>query len=316
MNEVLITGGLGFIGSHLARECINLGKGVTIISRSTKKLKNISGLEDRVNLLVKDVRDISESDVKNKKFLFHLAGSVDNYSIIEGTPYKDIDLNCTNTIAVLEAIRRFSPQTRLIFGSTFFVNGNLGIENLPATPISPCAPLGLYPATRLAGENFCKIYSNVFDLDFVTARFTNVFGPHEQGDNAKKAGFNFMIKKALEEKRINLYNNGEFFRDYIYVTDVADACLTLAEKGEKGGTYYVGRGGFTKFKELINVLGREIPYLEVSSVNPPNFHNRVGITDFACDTSPIRNLGWQPRVSLEEGIKRTVEYYKSIKETL
>ncbi len=308
MKKILINGGLGFIGSQLARNCVNEGFDVTILSRSDKKLGNISDIRDKVYLKIKDIQDISEEDVSGMEQIYHLAGTVDNYAIKEGEPYKDIAINCNGTIALLEACRKFNPKARILFGSTFFVNGN--VKHLPVNPESPCNPLGLYGATRLAAEHFCHVYHEVFGLDPVIARFTNVFGPFEQTDNSKKAGFNYMINQALKGNELNLYNEGEFFRDYIYVDDVVSACRILADKGESNKVYYVGRGEFVKFRTLIDMVGQNIPGMRVNSITPPEFHKKVGIVDFVSDNSDLRSLGWEPKVSLEEGIKKTIQFYQ------
>jgi len=309
MNKrILITGGMGFIGSHLAKKYVKSKDDVYILSRSYNKKKNIFNIENKINLTIKDVRNIKKSDVVDKDCIFHLAGTVDNYAIQEGEPYKDIEINCNGTIALLEVCKKYNPKARIIFGSTFFVNGNT--DKLPVNADSPCNPMGLYPATRLAAEHFCHIYHNIFNLDIIIARFTNVFGPFEDGNNKKKAGFNFMINQAVKGKEIQLYNNGNFFRDYIYVDDVADACMTLAEKGNTNKTYYIGRGEFTKFRKLIDIIKEQIPNTKIKVITPPNFHKNVGIVDFVCDNSDLKKLGWTPRVSLEEGIKRTIEFYK------
>jgi len=305
--RILITGGMGFIGSHLARKNLQDGNQVAILSRSAKKKHNIKDIVDKVELFIGDVKDISEKEVKDMDAIFHLAGTVNNYSINDN-PYIDIDVNCNGTIALLEAIRKYNPKTRLILGSTFFVNGN--VDKLPVNTSSPCNPLGLYGATRLAAEHFCHVYNNVFDLDSVIARFTNVFGPYEQGDNKKKAGFNFMINCAVNGEELKVYNNGEFIRDYIYVDDVVDACQVLMERGERDKVYYVGRGEHVPFRNLIDIIHRELPSVKISSINPPQFHERVGIKDFVSDITDLVALGWKPRVSLEEGIKRTISYYR------
>lgn len=307
--NILITGGLGFIGSHLARKYVNEGYNVTILSRSKQKIKNISDIEQKVKLSLKDVRDIDEIDISNKDYIFHLAGTVDNYSIQEGDPYRDIENNCNGTIALLEACKNHNFSGRIIFGSTFFVNGN--VQNLPVTPESPCNPLGLYPATRLAAEHFCHIYNHVFGLDVVIVRFTNVFGPFEQGDNKKKAAFNFLINQALNGEEIQAYRGGDIFRDYIYVDDVVDACDVIAQKGKTNGVYYVGRGEFVKFSRLMDIIKSNVPGMKITAVEPPKFHKAVGITDFVADITPLRDFGWEPKVSLEEGILRTIDYYKS-----
>ncbi len=308
MKHVLITGGMGFIGSHLARAHVSAGDEVTILSRSDRKLHTIKDLEGKVVICIKDVRDISEEDVKNKDYVYHLAGTVDNYSINED-PYYDIDINCKGTIALLEAIKVGNPKAKVFFASTFFVNGN--VEQLPANEKSPCNPLGLYGATRLAGEHFCKIYEKLFGIDVRIARFTNVFGPYEQGNNKKKAGFNYMINLAVEGRELEVYNGGNFIRDYIYVDDVVKGCQTIMVKGETGKIYYIGRGEPIKFKELIDLIVHLLPGTKTKIIVPPAFHTKVGIGDFFADTTALSKLGWKPEVSLEEGISRTIKYYQT-----
>lgn len=302
MAKILITGGLGFVGSYLTELCIDKGHDVTILSRSDSKKSNISHLKN-VKLIIKDVKDINHK-VKSFDLIFHLAGSTDNYAIIENQPYRDIELNCTNTIALLEACKKHNPKVRILFASTFFVNGNIP---LPATPKSPCKPLGLYGATRLAGEHFCHIYNKIFDMNINIVRFTNVYGPREK-ISKKKAGFNFLIKQAVDGKELQVYNDGDFYRDYIYVTDAAEACLLVAQKGKADMIYYIGNGEYVKFKELIDII-IEKTNAKTKSIEPPDFHKRVGIIDFVCDNSDLKKLGWSPKISLKDGISKTIEYY-------
>ncbi len=307
VKKVLITGGLGFIGSHLAQKCVADGQSVRLLSQTDKKIKNIGGIEDRITLALKDIKNISEQDVSGIDYLFHCASTTDNYNIHDA-PYLDTEVNCTGTIAVLEACRRYNPSVKIIYPSTFFVNGNL--SELPATPESPCEPMGLYPATKLAAEHFCKIYGKVFGLDTTIARITNVFGVHEQKDNKKKAAFNNLIRLAVKGKEVPLYNNGDFVRDYIYVTDVTHALVTLAEKGERGKVYYIGNGSPVKFKQLMDIVIEEAGAGKLVPVEPPQFHKNVGIVDYYCDNAPLLELGWKPRVSMREGIRRVVQEYK------
>jgi len=307
MKKVLITGGLGFIGSNLAQELLSQNYKVSLLSKSKTKLKNISDLVPMPELILKDVHNISEDEVKDKEIIFHCASTNNNYHI-HGEPFLDVNINCNGTISLLEACRKFNPSAKIVYLSTFFVNGKL--DSLPATPESPCNPLGLYPATRLAGEHFCKIYNQVFGLNSVVARLTNVFGIKEQFDNKHKAAFNNLIKLAIDKQEIPLYDDGEFIRDYIYVSDVARGLITVAEKGVKGEVYYIGRGEKTKFKDLIDLVIKEARGGTIKPIAPPKFHNQVGIKDYYCDNQPIKNLGWTPSVSLEEGIKLTVDWYK------
>ena len=306
MKKIMIIGGLGFIGCHLAEKCLELGHEVTIFSRSEKKLDNISEIKNKVKLVYGDLKDI-DKEVSGFDTIFNLAGSTDNYSIIEGDPYRDIGMNCTNTIALLEACKKHNKDARIFFASTFFVNGQP--EKLPVNEKTPTHPRGLYGATRLAGENFCRIYNRIFDMNVVVARFTNVFGPREQTRDYKKAGFNWLITKALKGEEVPVYDNGDFYRDYVYVTDVANACIAIADKGDKDKTYYVGRGEYVKFIELMNIVVKKTN-AKLKMIESPDFHKRVGIKDFVCDNSELKNLGWKPETSLDEGIQKTIDYYK------
>lgn len=308
MKKILIVGGLGFIGSNLARLCVNKGLDVTILSRTEKKIDNITEIKDKVKLIIKDLKEV-DREVTGFDTIYNLAGSTDNYAIIDDEPYKDIDMNCISTIALLEACKKNNPKARIVFGSTFFVNGR--VKKLPVTPETPCKPLGLYGATRLAAEHFCHVYNNMFDMNIVIVRFTNVFGIYEQSQNKKKAGFNYLINLAVKGKEIKLYDNGNFLRDYIYVTDAANACIIIAEKGKKDLVYYIGNGKKVRFKELIDVIVKETG-VKVKPVTPPDFHKKVGIVDFYCDNSMLKELGWNQEISFEQGIKETIEYYKKI----
>ncbi|MBN1502657.1 NAD-dependent epimerase/dehydratase family protein [Candidatus Woesearchaeota archaeon] len=305
--NILITGGLGFIGSNLAEECVDCGYKVVLLSKTTSKIENIRRFKDKVSLIIKDVRDI-DREVVGFDWIFHLAGTTNNYHVLND-PYLDINMNCVGTIALLEACRKNNPSVRIVYGSTFFVNGNA--RDIPVEPNTPCKPLGLYGATRLAGEHFCRIYNNVFDMNALIARFTNVFGIREQTKNKKKAGFTYLINLALGGEEIPLYSNGNFYRDYIYISDVVKACLIMAKSGEKSKVYYVGRGEFIKFREIMDLVIHEVGKGTIKPIEPPDFHKRVGITNFVCDNSELKKLGWSPQVTLKEGIRRTVDFYRN-----
>ncbi len=301
VKQILITGGLGLIGSKLAEFYVNSGEMVTIISRSKKNIRNIKGFENKINLKIKDIKDVSVEDVKNQDIIFHLASTVDNYNMLD-MPHLDVNVNCNGTISLLEMCKKANPFVRIVYSSTFFVNGAL--EKLPATPKSPCEPLGIYPATKLAAEHFCKIYNRVFGMNITIARFTNVFGEKESKENKKKAAFNYLIGLALKNKKIPVYDGGDFYRDYIFVDDVASACQIIAEKGKVGEIYYVGNGKTHKFKELIKIVIEEAGTGFIIDVKPPKFHNQVGFKNYYCDNKPLKDLGWKAKVSLREGIKK------------
>jgi UDP-glucose 4-epimerase len=306
--NALITGGLGFIGSNLTHYLTSRDIDVTILSRSRSKISNLDDIDNDISLITKDITDISEKDVEGFDYIFHCASTVDNYNINDN-PTLDFEVNNFGTIALLEAVKNSTTNPRVVFPSTFFVNGN--IEKLPATPESPCNPLGLYPISKLAAEQTCKVYNAVFGLDTVIARLTNVYGPREQYDNIKKAAFNSMIKKIMNGEEIPLYENGAVKRDHVYVDDVCSGLLTIAEHGDRGEVYYIGSGEGTTLRSKVETMIDIANTGSTRSIPIPNFHKNVGIGDYWCDNSPLINLGWSPTISMDEGIKKTMEYYKN-----
>jgi len=306
--NILITGGLGFIGSNLSKRCVELGHKVTILTKQSYKDYNIRLFKDSVKVIVKDIKEIGE-EVQGQDWIFHCASTVDNYNVLD-KPYLDAEVNILGTIALLEACKKFNKEAQIIYLSTFFVNGNP--SKLPVDPSLKEEPLGIYGATKLAAEQCCKTYSRVFGLKTKVARLSNVFGLGEQTDNNKKAAFNRMIHLAVWDETIKLYDNGKIKRDYIYIDDVVDGLLTIAEKGKISTEqiYYISRGESATMRSLVDIILKESrPFGKVESIEPTKFHKDVGIDDFYCDITPLKELGWQPMVSLEEGIKRVVEVY-------
>ncbi len=308
MKKTLITGGAGFIGSHLARNLVNNGEDVTVISRSNDT-RNIEDIIKSVHLEVKDIKEITPKDVEGMDQIFHLAGTVDNYSVENGEPFRDIEINCLGTQTLLESCRLAQSKARILFGSTFFVYGNL--KSLPATPDSPTNPLSLYAATRLCGEDLCRIYGKAYGLNPVIARFANVFGPGDIHAGKQKGAFDWMISQAVKGETLRVYNKGDFIRDFIYVTDVAEACRLLADKGEKGKVYDIGKGA-VKFADLISTIVDLLPGTKTEFVEPPPHHKNVGTVDFYTSSEDLRNLGWAPKVSLRDGITNTILYYQGL----
>jgi nucleoside-diphosphate-sugar epimerase len=303
--NILITGGLGFIGGALANRLCRAHR-VTVLTRSEKGRWRLREPE-RVRVHVGAVEDITSADCAGMDLIVHCASTVDNYNILTD-PYLDVRTNCAGTIALLEACKEYKPK--LLFVSTFFVYGNP--PNLPVDEESPCDPLGLYPATKLCAEQFCKIYSRLYSFHLNICRLTNVYGPGEAFDNTQKGAFNFLIRKAQLGEPINVYRGGDFFRDYLYIDDAVDAIAMVAERAPAGELYLVGSGEPVLFKDLMECLhrltGRKSP---IGSIPPPRFHEVVGIRNFSANIAKIRALGWVPKVGYEEGIARTLASYGS-----
>jgi len=312
MKRVLITGGLGFIGSNLAEDLVNKDYQVILISRSDRKLKSIASIMDKVKLEYGEVTDfnwLGETILKHQpNVIFHLAGQLTSYESFE-KPLYDVDVNSKSTIALLEAIRRLKKPCRFILGSTFWVVGRP--KSLPINEETPCQPLNIYAADRLASENYCKIYNIVYDIDTLVMRLTNTFGIKEQYDNPRKAALNYLIYKGYKGQPITIYDKGKFFRDYIYVSDVVCAAETIIEEGKAGECYFVGTGVKTWFYEIGQWI-EELTNGKIVYVKSPDFHNRINVGNIIIDNTKIRSLGWNWKVSVKEGIRKTLEYYKEI----
>ncbi len=303
--NVLITGGLGFIGGALANRFCREHQ-VTVLTRSEKGLSRLRE-PDRVRVKIGQVEKVTPADCAGMDLVVHCASTVDNYNVLTD-PYLDIRTNCDGTIALLEACKARKPK--LLFLSTFFVYGNP--SKLPVDEESPCEPLGLYPATKLCAEQFCKIYSRLHGFHLNICRLTNVYGPGEVFDNTKKGAFNYLIHKAQLGEPINLYRGGDFFRDYLYIDDAVEALATVAFRAPAGELYLVGSGEPVLFKDLMDCLHRHTDRKSaIGSIDPPEFHQTVGIRNFSANVAKIKALGWVPKVGYEEGITRTLASYGS-----
>jgi len=258
-------------------------------------------------MVIKDVCCIDAGDIEGHDWLFHCASTVDNYNI-HSDPLVDATTNCLGTLAVINACRTCGSPIRIVNVSTFFVNGNL--KELPATADSPCNPLGLYGATKLAAEHFCRIYHNVFGLNSLTARMVNVFGPGEQRDNNQKAALNRMINTALHGGTLSVYGESSL-RDILYIDDAVDGLIVLMKRGCPGMTYYVGTGVGVKIGAFAEAVVEEAGAGAIKYTEVPPFHSVTGIESFWCDPSPLMSLGWKPRISVRDGIRHTIAAYRA-----
>ena len=301
--NVLITGGLGFVGSSLANRLCD-EHGVTILARSERGRDRLQQ-PARVTIKTKALRDLVPADIAGIDLVIHCASTVDNYNILS-EPYLDVDTNLIGTIALLEACKEHRP--RFLYVSTYGVYGNLA--TLPANEESRCEPLGTYPATKLCAEQFCGVYGRLHDFHYNICRLTNVYGPGDRFDNTKKGAFHYLIWNAMAGAPVNIYRSGDFVRDYVYIDDAVAALLTVARVAPAGELYLVGSGEPVRFGDLIESVHRQTGRRSaIGAMAPPRFHDVVGIVDFTADISKIKSLGWAPAVGYDEGIRRTIASY-------
>ena len=308
----MITGGMGFIGSHLSEELLIEKHNLVILTKSFFKKQNITNISKKIKVEKIDVTDfkkLGKSIQKNKPdVIIHLAGQTSHLQSFEN-PLKDIDSNAKSTLFILEEIRKKKLKCRFILGSTFVVIGRP--QKLPVDERTPCWPTMIYGANRLASEHYCKIYHEVYGLDTLTFRITNSFGPREQVVSTKNA-VNFLIHEAFLGKTVTIFKKGNFFRDIIYVSDVISGIKTIMKKGKSGELYWISSGKKTWFYELGKLL-EKLTGAKVKFVKEPNYTKKVDVGNFVVDNSKLRALGWKPKINLNQGIKETLEYFKSEK---
>ncbi len=308
--KIMITGGFGFVGSHLSEALIK-HHNLILLTRSKNKWKNIEKIAKKITIEYTDITNFSklENSIKKHKpdVIVHLAGET-SHSRSFDNPLDDVDTNAKSTIAILESIRKYNPLCKFILGSTFIVIGKP--KKLPVDEETPCNPTTIYGANRLASETYCKIYHNVYGLKTMVFRITNSFGPREQIVPNKNA-INYLIYRAFSGKEITIFNEGNFFRDLIFISDVISAIQTIIKKGKAGETYWISSGKKTWFSKLGKLLEKNTT-AQVKFVPTPKYTKKIDVGNFVVDNSKLKSLGWKPKVSLDEGIKKTLLSFSKI----
>ena len=309
--KIMITGGMGFIGSHLCDNLVDDHE-IIILTKSESKKINLKESLSKIQIENLDITNFSKLEkviLKHKpEIIIHLAGQTSHAKSFEN-PIYDIDINAKSTLCILETIRSNNLNCKFILGSTFIVIGKP--TQLPVNEETPCFPTTIYGTNRLASENYCKIYHDVHGLNTVIFRITNSFGPREQYLTTKNA-INHLIYKAFKGMEITIYNNGKFFRDLIYVDDVISAIKSILLKGQSGNLYWISSNTKTWFYELGEIL-EKLTDTPVVYIDPPQYTKQVDVGNFLVDNSKLCSLGWKPSIPLKNGIKKTLDYFQSLK---
>ena len=309
--KIMITGGMGFIGSHLCDNLVDDHE-IIILTKSESKKINLKESLSKIQIENLDITNFSKLEkviLKHKpEIIIHLAGQTSHAKSFEN-PIYDIDINAKSTLCILETIRSNNLNCKFILGSTFIVIGKP--TQLPVNEETPCFPTTIYGTNRLASENYCKIYHDVHGLDTIIFRITNSFGPREQYLTTKNA-INHLIYKAFKGMEITIYNNGKFFRDLIYVDDVISAIKSIMLKGQSGNLYWISSNNKTWFYQLGEIL-EKLTDTPVVYIDPPQYTKQVDVGNFLVDNSKLCSLGWKPNIPVENGIKKTLDYFQSLK---
>lgn len=313
---VLITGGLGFIGSTLARRLADLGASVTIVDSLIPdyggNLFNLAGYEDRVRVNIADVRDEYSMDylVRGQAFLFNLAGQVSHLDSMQN-PYTDLEINCRSQLSILEACRKHNPGVRIIYSGTRQVYGKP--RYLPVDERHLVDPVDVNGVNKVAGEWYHLVYQRAYGLRTTSLRLTNTYGPRMRVKDARQTFLGIWIRRMIEGGEILVYGDGEQKRDLNYVDDVVEALLLAAvHDATIGEIYNLGGDEVVSLRELahqlvaLNAAGayRLVPF--------PAEQKAIDIGDYYGDYSKFRQaLGWRPKVGLAEGLARTLAYYRA-----
>jgi UDP-glucose 4-epimerase len=314
--RVMITGGLGFIGSNLAHQLAALGARVLIvdslISEYGGNLFNIRGIEDRVTVNVADIRQQSTMNylVREHSVIFNLAGQVSHIDSMQD-PYTDLEINCRSQLTLLEACRRYNPTVKVVFAGTRQVYGRP--ESLPVTEAHLVRPTDVNGINKAAGENYHLVYNHVFGVRACSLRLTNVYGPRQLIKHNRQGFIAWFIRQVIENREIQLYGDGRQLRDFVYVADAADAFLRAGASDIcNGQALNVGGNEPISLRDLVELLIAVAGSGRYRLVEWPPEKKAIDIGDFHADSSRVgRTLGWQPQTRLRDGLTRTIEYYRA-----
>jgi UDP-glucose 4-epimerase len=314
--QVLITGGLGFIGSNLARQLVALGARVlvidSLISEYGGNLFNIDGLESRLRVNIADIRQQSTMNylVRGHDVIFNLAGQVSHIDSMQD-PYTDLEINCRAQLSLLEACRHNNPSVKVVFAGTRQIYGRA--DFLPVTEAHLVRPTDVNGINKAAGEYYHMMYNNVFGVRTVSLRLTNVYGPRQLIKHNRQGFIGWFIRQAIEDREIQIYGDGGQLRDFVFVDDAADAFLRAgASDACNGQVFNVGGQEAITLRELVELLVSIAGTGRYRLIAWPPEKKAIDIGDFHADSSLIaRTLGWRPTTSLRDGLRRTIEFYRA-----
>ena len=310
--RLLVTGGLGFIGSHLVESFSKKNYEILILTKSLSKQSNLSNLNKNIKIKKVDITNFNKVgkiiETFKPNMIIHLAGNTSHSKSFE-KPLQDVDSNTKSTLFMLEKIRQLKIQCKFILGSTFIVIGKP--KKLPVTEKSSCNPTTIYGTNRLASEHLCKIYHELYGINTNIFRITNSYGPREQIIPNKNA-VNFLIHKAFMKEKISIYNKGEFFRDLIFVDDVISGITAIINKGKSGELYWISSGKKLWFKNFAKLLNK-YTQCKVDYPPTPNYTKKVDVGNFVVSNTKLKKLGWKPKTTINEGIKKTLDFFENTK---
>ncbi|RJP51473.1 MAG: SDR family oxidoreductase [Anaerolineaceae bacterium] len=304
--NTLVTGGAGFIGSHIVRALLERGDHVRVLDNfSTGKRENLDGLD--VEIIEADLRDASRvtSACRGIETIFHQAAFVSVPQSMK-EPTECFDVNVTGTATLLQAAHKYGVK-RVVFASSTAVYGDS--DAFPIVEETPLRPLSPYATSKRVDEIYGQLYFNTFGLEVVALRYFNVYGPRQRPDSQYAAAVPIFIRRLLDGKPVTIFGDGGQTRDLIFVGDVVRANLAAAtHSSAPGGVFNICTGQETRIIDLVEILQDLFPSAPAPEFSEPragDIYRSIGSPQLASDL-----LGFRARTSLEDGLKQTVEWMR------
>ncbi len=316
--RVLITGGLGFIGSNLARRLVNGGARVVLVDSLFPKyggnLFNVLGIQNKLKIAMADIRDqrCLSRLIQGQDYLFNLAGQNSHLDSMND-PTTDLEINCKSQLSMLEVCRKKNPRIKIVYASTRQIYGVP--DRLPVDEKHLLHPTDVNGINKMAGEWYHILYNNVYGIRACALRLTNTYGPRMRVKDARQTFLGWWIRQILSENPIEIWGSGRQLRDFNYVDDVVQA-LILAAVSEKanGQVFNLGDSNVVSLKQLAQLFVKVNGKGSFKLISFPSDRKKIDIGDYYGDFEKIRKtLQWRPTISLEEGLRRTLEYYRENK---
>ncbi len=312
--RILITGGLGFIGSNLAHRCVDAGAKVTIYDcldpRSGGNMFNVKDIEKSIRLELNDIRNFEglSACIRNQDVIFNCAAYTSHPQSMK-EPFIDIDVNCKGAINLLEAARRFNPEAKIVHIGTSTQVGRM--HKSPVDEWHSEYPLDIYSANKSASEKYFLIYGSAYKMRTTVVRLANNFGPRSNIRTPDFGFMNYFIGLALKGKEMQVFGKGQQLRTVGFVGDSVNALVLAAQRPESDGqTYFaVGDKQYT-VAEIAQAIAKNVGG-KVRFVEWPKDRAVIEIGDAVITNQKIKKeLGWKPDVSLADGLKKTRAYFK------
>jgi len=306
MAKFMVTGGAGFIGSHITELLISEGHEVVVYDNfSTGRESNIEPFKDRISVVRGDIRDSSALDgaMAGVNYVIHHAAEISAIKSVEDPIYAD-EVNVVGTLNVLRSARDNGVK-RLVLASSSAIYGDTGSD--PQSELNLPKPLSPYGASKICGEHYCTVFNEIYGLETVCLRYFNVFGPRQNPKSQYAAVIPIFVDRILAGKELHIYGDGEQTRDFVFVKDVARANLMAClHENAAGQVFNIAGGRSVTINELAEIL------MDAAGNRVPVIHDAAKLGDIKYSSSRTEKarevLGFSPQVSLEDGLKQVVAY--------